>query len=69
MTQNYIMGCDRIIMSSGIGGKKNFVSGTYVSKVISIQIMKFWTGGGARGNELETPKLVHLILGLSSIRM
>ena len=56
-------------MSSGIRGKKNFVDRPYGLKVISITKVKFWTGGGARGNELETPKLVYLMLGLSSIRM
>ena len=31
--------------------------------------MKFWTVGGARGIDLDTPKLVYLMLALSSIRM
>ncbi|MGL5643897.1 MAG: hypothetical protein ACRCW3_03970, partial [Metamycoplasmataceae bacterium] len=42
---------------------------TYGSKVISRHISKLWTGGGARGIELETPQLVYLLLGLTSIRM
>ena len=56
-------------MSSGIREKKNFVDWTYGSKVISKIKVKLWTGGGARGNDLDTPKLVYLMLGLSSIRM
>ena len=56
-------------MRSGIREKKNFVDWTYGSKVISKIKVKFWTGGGARGNDLDTPKLVDLMLGLSSIRM
>jgi len=44
-------------MSSGIRGKKNFVDRPYGSKVISIIKVQFWTVGGARGNELETPNL------------
>jgi len=31
--------------------------------------VELWTGGSARGNELETPKLVSLMLGLYSIIM
>ncbi len=69
MTENDVIGFNRISMSSGIRGKKNFVDRLYGSKVISIIKVKLWTGGGARGNELETPKLVQLLLGLSSIRM
>ena len=69
MTENDVIGCNRIVVSSGIRGKKNFDSSPYGSKVISIILVKLWTGGGARGNELETPKLVQLLLGLSSIRM
>lgn len=69
MTENDVIGCDRIGMSSGTRGKKNFVDRPYGSKVISIIKVKLWTVGGARGNELETPKLVYLKLGLSSIRM
>jgi len=30
----------------------------FIVKSISIIIVKLWTGGGTRGNELETPKLV-----------
>ena len=56
-------------MSSGIRRKKNFVDWPYDSKVISKIKVKLWTGGGARGNDLETPKLVYLMLGESSIRM
>ena len=56
-------------MSSGIREKKNFVDWPYGSKVISKIKVKLWTGGGARGNDLDTPKLVYLMLGLSSIRM
>ena len=56
-------------MSSGIRGKNNFVDWPYASKVISKIKVKLWTGGGARGNDLDTQKLVYLMLGLSSIRM
>ena len=69
MTANDVIGCNRIAMSSGISGKKNFADWPYGSKVISKIKVKFWTGGGARGNDLDTPKLVYLMLGLSSIRM
>ncbi len=69
MTENDVIGFNRISMSSGIRGKKNFFDRPYGSKAISIIKVKLWTGGGARGNELETPKLVQLLLGLSSIRM
>ena len=69
MTENDVIGCNRIAMSSGIRGKKNFADWPYGSKVISKIKVKLWTGGGARGNDLETPKLVYLMLGLSSIRM
>ena len=69
MTENDVIGCNRIVMSSEIRGKKNFVDRPYGSKVISIIKVKLWTGGGARGNELETPKFVQLLMGLSSIRM
>ena len=69
MTENEVIGCNRIGMSSGIRGKKNFVDWPYGSKVISKIKVKLWTGGGARGNDLETQKLVYLMLGLSSIRM
>ena len=69
MTENDVIGCIRIGMSSGIRGKKNFVDWPYGSKVISKTKVKLWTGGGARGNYLDTPKLVYLMLGLSSIRM
>ena len=56
-------------MSQGFRGKKNFNFVAYGSKVISKIKVKLWTGGGARGNDLETQKLVYLMLGLSSIRM
>ena len=69
MTENDVIGCNRIGMSSGNRGKNNFVDWPYGSKVISIIKVKLWTGGGARGNDLETPKLVYLMLGMSSIRM
>ena len=69
MTENDIIGCNRIGMSSEIRGKKNFVDWPNGSKVISKIKVKLWTGGGARGNDLETQKLVYLMLGLSSIRM
>ena len=69
MTENDDIGCNRIGMSSGIRGKKDFADWPYGSKVISKVKVKLWTGGGARGNDLDTPKLVYLMLGLSSIRM
>ena len=69
MTENDFIGCNRIVMSSGIRVKKDFTDWPYGSKVISKMKVKFWTGGGARGNDLETPKLVYLMLALSSIRM
>ena len=69
MTANDVIGCNRIAMSSGIRGKKNFADWPYGSKVISKIKVKLWTGGGARGNDLETPKLVYLMLRRSSIRM
>ncbi len=39
----------------------------YGSKVISISKLNFWTGGGAREFELETPNLEWLLLRVSSI--
>ncbi len=39
----------------------------YGSKVISITNSNFWTSGGAREFELETPNLVWLLLTVSSI--
>ncbi len=39
----------------------------YGSKVISISKLNFWTSGGAREFELETPNLVCLLFTVSSI--
>ncbi len=39
----------------------------YGSNVISISKLNFWTSGGAREFELETPNLVWLLLTVSSI--
>ncbi len=39
----------------------------YGSKVISISKLNFWTSGGAREFELETPNLVWILLRVSSI--
>ena len=58
MTANDVIGCNRIAMSSGIRGKKNFADWPYGSKVISKIKVKFWTVGGARGIGFKTLNLV-----------
>ncbi len=45
----------------------NFHFVAYGSKVISISKLNFWTSGGAREFELETPNLVWILLRVSSI--